>query len=247
VTEEPRVAIRALAGLARLARWSALGDLPLIEADLERWGLPFVEGETAHTAEEAIVAADRLGYPVVVKVVSPGLAHKTETGGVRLALDDADEVALAIDAVTATAIEAGQIVEGVRVERYRPGLEMIVGGLVDPVFGPLVSVGTGGVLTELIDDVVFATAPVGVNEARSMISKLRGGPLIDGFRGSAPADVDELARIVSVVSRGIAASSYQEVEINPLIWDGEAWVAVDWLAIQERGEPVIDETTSSGT
>jgi acyl-CoA synthetase (NDP forming) len=247
VTEEPRVAIRALAGLARLARWSALGDLPLIEADFERWGLPFVEGETAHTTEEAIAAAGRLGYPVVVKVVSPGLAHKTETGGVRLALDDADEVAVAIDAVTATAIGAGQIVEGVRVERYRPGLEMIVGGLVDPVFGPLVSVGTGGVLTELIDDVVFVTAPVGVNEARSMISKLRGRPLLDGFRGSAPADVDELARIVSVVSRGIAASGYQEVEINPLIWDGEDWVAVDWLAIQERGEPVIEETTSSGT
>jgi succinyl-CoA synthetase beta subunit len=247
VTEEPRVAIRALSGLARLARWTALGDLPLIEDDFERWGLPFVEGETAHTADEAIAAADRLGYPVVVKVVSRGLAHKTETGGVKLALDDADEVARAIDEVTATAIEAGQIVEGVRVERYRPGLEMIIGGLVDPVFGPLVSVGTGGTLTELIDDVVFATAPVGLNEARAMISKLRGGAFLEGFRGSAPADVDELARIVSLVSRGIAASGYQEVEINPLIWDGDAWVAVDWLVIQERGEPVIEETTSSGT
>jgi succinyl-CoA synthetase beta subunit len=247
VTEEPRVAIRALSGLARLARWTALGDLPLIEDDFERWGLPLVEGETAHTADEAIAAADCLGYPVVVKVVSPGLAHKTETGGVKLALDDADEVARAIDEVTATAIEAGQIVEGVRVERYRPGLEMIIGGLVDPVFGPLVSVGTGGVLTELIDDVVLATAPVGLNEARAMISKLRGGALLEGFRGSAPADVDELARIVSLVSRGIAASGYLEVEINPLIWDGDAWVAVDWLAIQERGEPVTEETTSSGT
>jgi acyl-CoA synthetase (NDP forming) len=247
VTEEPRVAIKALAGLARLARWSALGDLPLIEDDFERWDLPLVEGVTAHTVEEAIVAADRFGYPVVVKVVSPGLAHKTETGGVKLALDDAEEVARAIDEVTASAIEAGQIVEGVRVERYRPGLEMIIGGLVDPVFGPLVSVGTGGVLTELIEDVVFAVAPVGLNEARAMISKLRGRALLEGFRGSAPADVDELARIVSLVSRGIAASGYQEVEINPLIWDGDAWVAVDWLVIQERGEPVIEETTSSGT
>jgi acetyltransferase len=247
VTEEPRVAITALAGLARLASWSALGDLPLIEADFEEWGLPLVEGETSLTADEAIAAADRLGYPVVVKVVSPGLAHKTETGGVKLALVDAAEVARAIDEVTTTAIEAGQIVEGVKVERYRPGLEMILGGLVDPVFGPLVSVGTGGVLTELIDDVVFATAPVGVNEARAMISALRGRPLLDGFRGSAPADIDELAQIVSMVSRGIAASGYQEVEINPLIWDGDAWVAVDWLVIQERGEPVIEETTSSGT
>jgi succinyl-CoA synthetase beta subunit len=247
VTEEPRAAIKLLAGLARLSRWFALGDLPLIEDDFERWGLPLVEGETAHTAEEAIAAADRLGYPVVVKVVSPGLAHKTETGGVKLALDDAEEVAGAIDEVTATAIEAGQIVEGVRVERYRPGLEMIVGGLVDPVFGPLVSVGSGGVLTELIDDVIFATAPVGINEAREMIHRLRGRPLLEGVRGSATADVDELARIVSLVSRGIAASGYQQVEINPLIWDGDAWVAVDWLVIQDRGEPVTEETTNSGT
>jgi acyl-CoA synthetase (NDP forming) len=247
VTEEPKAAIRALAGLARLARWSALGDLPLIDDDFEHWGLPLVEGETSHTADEAITAADRLGYPVVVKVVSPGLAHKTETGGVKLALDAAEEVARAIDEVTAIAIEAGQIVEGVRVERYRPGLEMIVGGLIDTVFGPLVSVGTGGVLTELIDDVVYGIAPVGLNEARSMISKLRGRPLLEGFRGSAPADVDELARIVSLVSRGIAAGGYQEVEINPLIWDGDAWVAVDWLVIQDRGDPVTEESTSSGT
>jgi succinyl-CoA synthetase beta subunit len=247
VTEEPRVAIRAVTGLARLAGGSALGDLPLIEGDFEQWGLPFVEGETAHTSDEAIAAADRLGYPVVVKVVSPGLAHKTETGGVKLALDNAGEVARAIDEVTASAIEAGQIVEGVRVERYRPGLEMIVGGLVDPVFGPLVSVGTGGVLTELLDDVAFAVAPVGVSESRAMIDRLRGRPLLDGFRGSAPADVDELARIVSLVSRGIVGAGYQEVEINPLIWDGDAWVAVDRLSIQERGEPVIEETTSSGT
>jgi acyl-CoA synthetase (NDP forming) len=229
VTEEPRAAIRGLAGLARQATWSALGDLPLIDGDFEGWGLPLVEGETAHTTDEAMAAADRLGYPVVVKVVSPGLSHKTETGGVKLALGDAGEVARAIDEVTAAATGEGQTVEGVRVERYRPGLEVIVGGLVDPVFGPIVSVGTGGVMTELIDDVVFGVAPVGVNEARALIHRMHGKTLLDGFRGSGPPDVDGLARIVSIVSRGIAGSSLQEVEVNPLIWDGESWVAVDWL------------------
>jgi succinyl-CoA synthetase beta subunit len=201
----------------------------LIDGDFEGWGLPLVEGETAHTTDEAMAAADRLGYPVVVKVVSPGLSHKTETGGVKLALGDAGEVARAIDEVTAAATGEGQTVEGVRVERYRPGLEVIVGGLVDPVFGPIVSVGTGGVMTELIDDVVFGVAPVGVNEARALIHRMHGKTLLDGFRGSGPPDVDGLARIVSIVSRGIAGSSLQEVEVNPLIWDGESWVAVDWL------------------
>jgi acyl-CoA synthetase (NDP forming) len=231
VTEEPRAAIRALAGLTRLAMWTAPVHPPPIEGEFERWGLPLVEGETAPTAEEAIAAADRLGYPVVVKVVSPGLAHKSESGGVKLALGSSAEVSQAIEQVTAAATRAGEVVEGVRVERYRPGLEMIVGGLIDPGFGPLVSVGTGGLLTELIDDVVFAPAPVDVNQARSLISRLGGRVLLDGFRGSTPADVDELARIVSRVSRGIASSGYQEVEVNPLIWDGDAWVGVDWLVI----------------
>ena len=79
-----------------------------------------------------------------------------------------------------------------------------------------------------------------------MIERLRGKALLDGFRGAPQADVEELARIVSLVSRGMAGSSYQEVEINPLIWDGDGWVAVDWLLVQERGDPLTEETTSSG-
>jgi acyl-CoA synthetase (NDP forming) len=247
VTEEPRAAIRALAGLARLANWAVPESPPPFEGGPEEWGLPVVEGETAHTTEEAIAVADRLGYPVVVKVVSPGLAHKTEAGGVKLALADPAVVARAIEDVTDAARGAGQIVEGVRVERYRPGLEMIVGALVDPVFGPLVSVGSGGVLTELLDDVVFSPAPVDEAGARSMIDRMPGRKMLDGFRGSPPADVEGLARLVSLVSRGLVGSGLFEVEINPLIWDGEAWVAVDWLAAQERGEPLTEETTNSGT
>ena len=194
-----------------------------------------------------IAIAESLGYPVVVKVVAAGLAHKTEVGGVRVDLRDASAVSDAIDDVTAAATAAGQAVEGVRVERFRPGLEMIVGGLVDPVFGPLISVGIGGVLTEMLDDVVFAPAPVDEIEAAAMIERLRGRALLDGFRGAPAGDVEGLALIVSLVSRGITGSGLREVEINPLIWDGEAWVAVDWLVVHERGDPLTEETTSSGT
>jgi len=247
VTEEPRAAIRALAGLARLARWSAHVEMQPIDGAFEEWGLPLVEGGIARTTDEGIAIAKSLGYPVVVKVVSGGLTHKTEVGGVRVDLRDETAVASAIDAVTAAATADGQSVEGVRVERFRPGLELIVGGLIDPVFGPLISVGIGGVLTELLDDVVFAPAPVDEFQAAVMISRMRGRALLDGFRGSPPTDVEGLARIVSLVSRGIAASGLQEVELNPLIWDGEGWVAVDWLLVQERGDPLTEETTSSGT
>ncbi|HEU4915033.1 MAG TPA: acetate--CoA ligase family protein [Acidimicrobiia bacterium] len=247
VTEEPRAAIRALAGLARLAKLPPPVPVEPIDTGFEDWGLPLVEGETARTSDEAIAVAESLGYPAVVKVVATGLAHKTEVGGVRLGLANAAAVAQAIDEVTEAATAAGHPVGGVRVERYRPGLEMIIGGLVDQVFGPLVSVGIGGVLTELIGDVVFAPAPVDQAGAVAMIDRMRGRALLDGYRGSPPSDVYALARIVSLVSRGVAGSGLVEVELNPLIWDGEAWVAVDWLLVQERGDPMTEETTSSGT
>lgn len=229
VTEEPRAAFRALAGLSRLARLSPAELVEPITDPFEAWGLPLVEGEVATSADDAVRLADRLGYPVVVKVNSPGLAHKTEIGGVRLELRGPETVAFAFDEVTAAARSAGLQVDGALVERYRPGVELIVGAVAHPVFGPLVSVGMGGVLTELLDDVVFAPAPVDEAGAKAMIDRLRGRALLDGFRGTPRADRDGLARIVSVVSRGLVGSGLREVEINPLVWDGETWVGVDWL------------------
>jgi len=229
ITDEPRAAISALAGLGCLAR-SHPGVSPgPITGDFEDWGLPMIVGEVAGSATEAVAVAEHLGYPVVVKVSAAGLAHKTEIGGVRLGIEAPDAVATAFAEVVAAARTAGLTVAGARVERYRPGLEMIVGAVIDPVFGPLVSVGMGGVLTELLGDVAYAPAPVDEAGAMRMINRLQGRRLLDAFRGRAPADVDELARLVSIVSRGLVGSGLGEVEINPLVWDGTGWVAVDWL------------------
>jgi len=229
ITEEPRAAIRAVAGLGRLASNPSRPPPDPLAAALEDWGLPLVEGDLAEDADEAVRVARRLGYPVVVKVNSPGLAHKTDRGGVVLDLNGDQEVRIAFERVLAAARAVGLPVTGVRVERFRPGLEVIVGGVIDPVFGPLVSVGMGGVLTELLGDAVFAPAPVDEIGALGMIQRLRGRPLLDGYRGSSHADTGELARIVSLVSRGLVGTGYAEVEINPLVWDGVEWVAVDWL------------------
>ena len=184
-------------------------------------------GEVVSTAEDAVEVAGRLGYPVVLKMVSPGLSHKTEVGGVRLDLATDEEVLAGYNEIVVSA--ADLTLDGLRVERYHPGLEVIVGGIVDDSFGPLVSIGLGGVLTELLDDVVFAPAPVGLEDAAEMIDRLRGRRLLDGYRGSPPADVPELAQLLSIVSRRLVGAGIKEVEINPLIWDGEEWVAVDWL------------------
>jgi len=229
VTEEPRAAIRALAGLGRLATRRPALPTGLFEV-FELSTLPAVEGGLASDVAGAVELAELVGYPVVVKVRSPGLAHKTEIGGVVLDLRSPDEVVAACEQVLESAKSKGLTVEGVRVERYRPGLEMIVGVVTDPVFGPVVSIGMGGVLTELLADITFAPAPVDEVGARRMADRLQARPLLDGYRGGPPADVDRLARIVSQVSRALIGAEQREIEINPLVWDGSEWLVVDLLA-----------------
>lgn len=232
MTEEPRAAVAAVAGLVGSAGRRATREPPLtIDGPLETWGLPLVPGEIARSPEEAALAAGTIGFPVALKIHSPGLAHKTEAGGVILDIRTESEAERAFAEIAAAAADAGLDIAGVRVEPYRPGVEMIVGGIIDPAFGPIVSVGIGGVLAELLDDVVFAPAPVDVAEAEGMIDRLRGRRLLDGFRGSDPADVTELTRIISIVSRGLVGSGFDEVEINPLAWDGDEWMALDWITV----------------
>jgi acyl-CoA synthetase (NDP forming) len=237
ITEEPRAAVGALKGLGRSLRTDRRQNAPRLTGPLEDWGLPLVERRFAATPEEAGRVADDLGYPVVVKVESPGLAHKTEVGGVQVNLAGARAVLAAFHEVVDSAESNGLSATGVRVEPYRPGLELIVGALDDDTFGPLVSVGLGGILAELLEDVAFAPAPVTEPEALAMIDRLRGRPLLDGFRGSPAADLDQLARIISLVGRGLVGSRLQEVEINPLVWDGREWVAVDWLSVNRPPLP----------
>lgn len=231
VTEEPRAAVRAVAALAAKPP-GRRKSIPPVTGPLDDWGLPLDEGWVAATEVEAVEAAGNLGYPVVVKAEAPGLVHKTEVGGVGLDLRGADEVKRAFAEVVGSVAAAGWSEVKVRVQRYRSGLEMIVGGITDESFGPIVSIGMGGVLTEVMKDVAFAPGPVDEPTAHSLIERLRARPLLEGFRGAAPADLDELARIISVVSRAVGASGMREVEINPLIWEGERWVAVDWFVAQ---------------
>ena len=227
VVEEPRAAVQALAGISSRASRRRFDSPEPIMGEPSSWGIPVVEGELVFSLDEAVGAAERIGGRVALKAQSSELAHKSDLGLVKVDLEDEEEVRAAYVEITTAA--SGMETGGIRVERFRPGLEMIVGGIVDRRLGPLVSVGLGGVFVELLDDVVFALAPVSVGEATAMIERLRGRALLDGYRGSRPSDVDSLAQIVSVVSRGLVGSGISEVELNPLIWDGEEWVAVDLL------------------
>jgi acetyltransferase len=172
--------------------------------------------------EDLAAAAAALGFPLALKIQSPDLPHKTEVEGVRLGIVGAADLAEAFDEVLAAAKRHRRDarIDGVLLERMaKPGIEMIVGTVADAVFGPLVMVGAGGVMTELFRDARYRLAPVDAAEARAMIAELRAAPLLGGFRGSAPADIDALADLVAQVSVFAAAyrDSVQEVDLNPVI------------------------------
>ncbi|HKX75828.1 MAG TPA: acetate--CoA ligase family protein, partial [Acidimicrobiia bacterium] len=231
---EPRVAMAALAGLVRWSRPPEPLPAPMEVAPVEgvlsehqskllldEWGVPVVEGTLVTCEEEAVAAAARFGYPVVAKLAAPGLAHKARRGAVEVGLSDEASLRAAYRRLLAAG--EGLALEGVRVERYRPGLEVIVGGVRHPGFGPMLLVGLGGAQAELVDTAVMAPAPLGPAAARRLLNRLGA----DSWPG--PPDLDQLGEIVVVLGRLIAGPHVTEIEINPLAWTGTQWEALDAL------------------
>ncbi|MDH5210420.1 MAG: acetate--CoA ligase family protein [Betaproteobacteria bacterium] len=196
---------------------------------LAAYGVPVVAERLARSADEAAAAARELGYPVVMKAEAPGILHKTELDVVRLDIGNEDELRPAYAEIVAAAL--GHELHGVLVQPMVPGAEVIVGARIDPAVGPVVVVGSGGVLVELIHDTVAALAPVSTAEARAMLARLRGYPLLTGFRGGAPADLDALADAIARVSELAAdlAGEIEELDVNPLRCGPQQVAAVDAL------------------
>jgi len=201
---------------------------------LATYGVPVVEERLARSVEEAASAASALGYPVVLKADAPDILHKTEQGVVRLDIGNEAELRPAYAEIVAAA--RGYALNGVLVQPMVSGAEVIVGARVDPAVGPVVVVGSGGVLVELIHDTVAALAPVTVAEARAMLRRLRGYRLLEGFRGSAPADLEALADAIARVSEFAAdfAGEIEELDVNPLRCGRRGVAAVDALITRRR-------------
>ena len=192
------------------------------KAVLAASGVPAAPERRARSADEAVAAADALGYPVVLKVLSPDIAHKTEAGGVRLHLADGAQVRAAFDQIMASArAHAPQArLDGVLVAPMQSGVaELIVGATRDPVFGMALTVGLGGVLTELYQDVSHRLLPVDEAMAADMLAELKAYPLLTGYRGRPPADVDAACAAIAAFSRAVQALGRQvsEAEVNPLL------------------------------
>ncbi|WP_071795860.1 acetate--CoA ligase family protein [Natronohydrobacter thiooxidans] len=216
------------------------GVLPTMQAAAHLAALPLVPTRLARTADEAVTAAQDLGWPVVLKIESPDILHKTETGGVAVGL--ANETALRAAHAQIMANAASHApdarISGVIVQATgRGSVELVLGVQDDPVFGPVVMVGFGGVLVEVLSDVVFAKAPVTQAQARAMLERLKGRALLDGVRGAAPVDRDALCALISEVSRFAAANAGRiaTLDLNPVLAGSEGVIAVDWLLLTHSG------------
>jgi len=209
---------------------------------LEAFGVPVTRELLADSAEAAAHAAESLGFPVVLKIHSPDVQHKTEAGGVVLNVGDPSEARRAYeDIVRSVGVRYPEAaIEGILVQEMVPAgaIEVIVGSANDPEFGPVVVFGFGGVLVELVKDSTLRLAPVTLKQAREMINSIRGAALLRGFRGRGPADVEALADAIVRVSH-LASELRNEiaaVDVNPLMVlpKGRGVLAADALIIKHR-------------
>jgi succinyl-CoA synthetase beta subunit len=205
-------------------------------------GVPVVEDCLAIDADTAVAAWRRLGRPVAMKIAAASIAHKSDIGGVALNIDGE----AAVREPFARLVEVGVrhasngVIDGVLVSPMVTGaVETIVGVNRDPVFGPVVMFGLGGIFVEVMHDVAFRLAPFGEAEAAAMIRETKGFALLDGARGRAKADVRALARALAAVSQFAAAAgdSLDSLDINPLavLPEGEGVLALDALIVPARG------------
>src|SRR5579862_8706375 len=170
----------------------------------DAYGIPVPQEGVAHSAAEAGKLASGMGFPVVLKIVSPDILHKTEAGGVLVGLKSADEVSKGYDTILANAkkYKADAKIDGVQVQQMLAGgQEVIVGAVTDGSFGKLVAFGLGGVLVEVLKDVTFRLAPATKQDALSMLDGIQAAEMLKGVRGSEPVNRDALAGMIVRVSR----------------------------------------------
>jgi len=252
---------RAVVALAALSRFGAAFEETITEPSIEAAepiagtalsesaakrllsaaGIPFLDERVAISAAGVGDAADAIGYPVVLKIVSPDIEHKTEIGGVIVGVADRAGVEAGHATLMQRAAEhrPDAAIEGVLVAPMaRKGVEVIVGVSRDPVFGPAVMFGLGGVHVEVLKDVTFRLAPFGRDEAFRMIDGIRGRAMLDGVRGALPSDVDALADLLVNISNFAAAHAddIETIDLNPVVAlpRGEGAVALDALVVPRQ-------------
>jgi len=208
-----------------LARARGEGRPNLLEEEgqevLRAYGLPLPKSRLARDADEAVRIAGKIGYPVVMKIASPQIIHKSDAGGVMVNLSGEKEVRSAYGAIVrnARAYDRGAEIKGVLVvEMVRGGKEMIIGSKLEPGFGPVIMLGMGGIYVEVLKDVTFRLAPVTDREADGMIASIKTQRLLQGVRGERPSDLAGLSECIQRLSQLVTDfEEIRELDMNPVL------------------------------
>jgi acyl-CoA synthetase (NDP forming) len=201
------------------------------------YGIPVTKFKLAKNEEEAVKFADEMGYPIVVKIVSPEIIHKSDVGGVIINLKDGKDVRDAYKKILRNVrkYKAKAKIVGVLVQEMAPSsTEVIVGATKDPQFGPAIMFGLGGIFVEILKDVTFRIAPVTEDEAREMIMEVKAYPLLKGYRNMPPADIDSIVKILLNTSRLVTQhEEIKELDLNPIMVYAKGAKTVDARIILE--------------
>lgn len=198
---------------------------------LKSYGISVPPYALVKSEDEAARAAKKVGFPLVMKVVSPQILHKTDVGGVKVGIDNVNDVKKTFkDMYGRLSKKKGVHVKGILLEKMVPkGVELIVGLQNDPQFGPVIMVGMGGILTEVMRDVAFRMLPITTSDAKSMLEELKGSKLLKGFRGSKPIDMNMLTNaLVKIGKLGVDnATHFNSIDFNPVVVYPKSYVVVD--------------------
>jgi acyl-CoA synthetase (NDP forming) len=198
---------------------------------LKQIGIPVVETKLATNLKEVVSISQRFGFPVVLKITSSDVVHKTDAGGVKLDLKNISEVKKAYHDILNSAKKKypRALIHGISVQKMAPpGTEVIIGTSKDPQFGPVIMFGLGGIFVEVLKDVSFRIIPVGRKDAQEMIQEIKGFALLRGFRGREPANISALVGMILKISKFIDENpQIREMELNPVLAYKDKALAVD--------------------
>lgn len=204
---------------------------------LKQAGISVVDTKLAKTQKEAILISQKIGFPVALKITSPDVIHKTDSGGVRLSINNLTEVKKAYNEILEGVRKQypNALIHGISVQKMvRPGIEVIIGTSKDPQFGPVIMFGLGGIFVEVLKDVSFRIIPVERKDAQEMIKEIKGYPLLQGYRGGEPANISKLSETILKISKLIEGNpKIRELELNPIFAYRDGVLAVDARVILE--------------
>jgi acetyl-CoA synthetase (ADP-forming) len=196
-----------------------------------------VETRLAKNQKEAVLSSQKIGFPVALKIASPDVIHKTDSGGVKLSLNKIAEVKAAYNEIMKAVRKQypNALIHGISVQKMvRPGTEVIVGTSKDPQFGPVIMFGLGGIFVELLKDVSFRIIPIVRKDAEEMIKEIKGYPLLQGYRGKEPSNILALVEMILKISNLIEENpQIKELELNPIFAYRDSALAVDARIVLE--------------